>query len=161
MSESGSKVVQKMIEKTVSAEVEIREVAGRKRLEGTLIQEGRVGRVRAEVFAPNSIRWPGEGVGILVEHRSHPEVLAMPVRLPDGRIQVSTRATEKMIQAVEGGKNGMSIEFHALQESRNGSNPSVREIQSALVVNAALVANPEYGQGRAELRQQKRRRVWL
>ena len=148
-----------MIEKTVSAEIEIREVEGVRRLEGTLIQEGRVGRVRAEVFAPNSIRWPGEGVGILVEHRSQPEVLAMPVRLPDGRIQVSTRATEKMIQAVEGGKNGMSIEFHALQEHRNRSN--VREIQSALVVNAALVANPEYGQGKAELRQQKRRRVWL
>ena len=159
MPESGAKVVQTMIEKTVSAEIEIREVAGRKRLEGTLIQEGRVGRVRAEVFAPNSIRWPGEGVGILVEHRSQPEVLAMPVRLPDGRIQVSTRATEKMIQAVEGGKNGMSIEFHALQEHRNRSN--VREIQSALVVNAALVANPEYGQGKAELRQQKRRRIWL
>ena len=68
-----------MIEKTVSAEVEIREVGGVRRLEGTLIQEGRVGRVRAEVFAPNSIRWPGEGIGILVEHRSHPEVVAMPV----------------------------------------------------------------------------------
>ena len=107
-----------MIEKTVSAEMEIREVAGRKRLEGTLIQEGRVGRVRAEVFAPNSIRWPGEGVGILVEHRSQPEVMAMPVRLPDGRIQVSTRATEKMIQAVEAGQNGMSIEFHSSPRDR-------------------------------------------
>ena len=147
-----------MIE-TVSAEVEIREVEGRKRLEGTLIQEGRVGRVRAEVFSPGSIRWPGEGIGILVEHRGQPEVMAMPVRLPDGRIQVSSLATEKMIQAVRAGKNGMSIEFHALQEHRNRSN--VREIQSALVVNAALVANPEYGQGRAELRQGKKRQIWL
>ena len=130
--------------------IEVRESREGPRLHGTLIQEGRLASQRAEVFAPNSLTWSTDGVGIRIGHDSPIEVRAMPTRLPDGRIQVAVRATDPIIQAVSGGADGLSIEFRALEESRNAAN--VREITLATLMNAALVPNPEYTMTQAELR---------
>ena len=141
-------------------EIEIRNVSGVSRLHLTLIQEGRIASGLAELFSPGSVRWPGEGVAVRVGHGSPVEVRAMPVRRPDGRVQICTRATAPIIQAVESGITGASVEFYALREARNGA--GVREIQRALVEGVAIVKSPEYSQGKAELRDRKgRRRIWL
>ena len=147
------------LERYVSEGLEIREQGGVKRLRADLIQEGRVASVRREVFAPRSLEWSSEGVSLRVGHGGETEVRSLPSRLPDGTIRVSARATPAMIAAVERGDQGMSIEFYSLRESRNRS--GVREIQSAFLSGAAIVKDPEYQQGRAEVRSRRRRRPWL
>ena len=146
-------------EKITAVECELREVSGEPKLSGTLIQEGRIARRRAEVFAPGSIQWPGNGIGVQVGHHSPVEVRAMPVRSPRGHIEISARTTPAIVEAVEAGKSGLSVQFYALKETRNAS--GVREIQEALVTHAALVESPEYEQGRAELRDTGRFIFWL
>ena len=53
----------------------------------------------------------------------------------------------------------MSVEFRALEERTTKA--GVREILSAYVAAAALVASPEYDSTTAEVRERKRRRLWL
>ena len=132
-------------------EVEIREGAAGPRLYGVLIQEGRAARRRREVFVPNSIQWPSDGVGILLKHYGDPEVRAIPERQPDGRITLQARATDPIRQAVAGGRRFMSVEFHALRERRTEG--GVREVLRAMVPSVALVPRPEYSQSSAEVRQ--------
>ena len=132
--------------------VEIREAAEGPTLYGTLITEGRAASGgRAEVFAPGSVEWPAEGVGILLAHREAPEVRAVPQRQPDGRITVQAPATPEIRAAVDGGRRFMSVEFHSLDErtTRGG----VREVLRAYVPDVALVADPEYDTTGAEVRQ--------
>ncbi|MYE00866.1 MAG: hypothetical protein F4Y03_06230 [Alphaproteobacteria bacterium] len=127
-------------------------------LRGVVLQEGRAASGgRAELFAPGSVQWPAEGIGILCEHRGAVETMAFPVRESDGRITVAVPATPAIFQAVKGGKRYLSVEFHALAEERTAA--GVREIQSALVPRAALVRSPEYKQAAAEVR--SRRKVWV
>ena len=130
-------------------------------LRGTMIQEGRAASGgRREVFAPGSVEWPSEGVGILTEHRGAIEARAQPIRQRDGRITLAARATEAIRQAVENGKRYMSVEFRALEERTTQG--GVREVLRAFVDAAALVSNPEYDTTTAELRARgRRRRVWL
>lgn len=139
------------------ADCEIREVDGAPRLSLTLIQEGRMASRRAELFAPGSVQWGADGVAVRVGHGNPEEVRAMPARLPGGEIRVSARATERIVEAVHSGVIGASVEFYALQESRNGLN--IREIQRALVSGVAIVSRPEYTQGKAELRSRERRNI--
>ena len=156
----GSMVREANVIETTAGEFEIRESdEGVRRLYLTLLQEGRVAQARAEVFAPGSVRWPGEGVAVRVGHGAPAEFRSVPVRRPDGRVQLSARATAPIMDAVASGVRGASVEFFALQESRNRS--GVREIQKALVDGVAIVKAPEYSQGRAEIRSRGRRRVWL
>lgn len=134
------------------AACEIRAAEEGPRLHGTLIQEGRAASGgRRELFTPGSIEWPSEGIGILLQHRAAPEARAVPERLPDGRITVSTLATDAIREAVSSGRRYMSVEFHSLRErtTRGG----VREIQRAYVPDAALVDSPEYDVSSAEVRQ--------
>ena len=142
------------------ADIEIRESAGVSRLHLTMIQEGRIASGLAELFSPGSVRWDADGVAVRVGHGSPAELRAMPVRRPDGRIQISARATARIIEAVNAGNRGASVEFYALREARNGA--GVREIRRALVEGVAIVKSPEYSQGKAELRNRNgRRRIWL
>lgn len=134
------------------AQVEIREAAEGPTLYGTLITEGRAASGgRAEVFAPGSVEWPTEGVGVLLAHRAAPKIRAIPERQPDGRITVQAPATPEIRVAVDGGQRYMSVEFHSLAErtTRGG----VREVLRALVPSVALVADPEYDTTSAEVRQ--------
>ena len=144
-------------------EVEVRESdrAGYEpMLRGTMLTEGRAASGgRAEVFAPGSVEWPSTGVAILTEHRGAAEIRAHPVRHRDGRITLTARATDAIREAVKAGKRYMSVEFRSLEErtTRGG----VREVLRAFVDAAALVARPEYDSTTAELRSERRRRVWL
>ena len=144
---------------TLTCGVEIREAEGQRRLHGCLLQEGRIASQRAELFAPGACTWPAEGVDILTEHRGRSEARTLPTREPSGSIVIDVAASPGMIAAVESGRRFMSVEFHALKESRNAAD--VREIASALIVAGALVAEPEYKQTAAELRGRARRRFWL
>ena len=144
----------------VRAKVEVREAEGGPRLVGTILQEGRAAAGgRAEVFAPGSVIWPESGIEIRTRHRGRAEAVAMPVRAPDGSINIAVRATPAMVEAVRSGNDGMSVEFMALREHRTAG--GVREVRRAYVDGASLTDNPEYSQGRAELRERRRRAVWL
>ena len=143
-----------------SFEVEIRQADNREpELFGVMLTEGRAASGgRAEVFAPGSVSWPSEGVGISAGHDGETEVRAHPVRGRDGKLTIRARATATLRQAVENGARFMSVEFHALQERRTQG--GVREILGALVERAALVPNPEYDTTAAELRNKRGRRWW-
>ena len=143
-----------------SFEIEIREAAEGGELHGVMLTEGRAASGgRAELFTPGSVQWPSEGVEIAPGHELATEARAHPVRQRDGRLTLRTRATEPLRQAVESGARFMSVEFHALRERRTKA--GVREILSALVVRAALLKVPEYDCTSAEIRNTRRRRVWL
>ncbi len=145
------------MKETTWGECEIREADGVRRLHLTMLQEGRVASVRAEVFAPGAVQWGADGVAVRVGHGSPEEVRALPARRPDGRIQISARATDRIVEAVNAGQRGASVEFFSLQEKRNGS--GVREIQSAFVAGVAIVKSPEYTQGAAEVRERRKGNV--
>ena len=137
---------------------EVREEGGE--LHGTILQEGRAASGgRAEVFAPGSVTWPADGVGILTEHRGEPETRAFPHRDPMGRISIRAQATDAIKDAIKSGKRFMSVEFRALDERKTKA--GVREILRAYVAAAALVASPEYDSTAAEVRGTRRRRLWL
>ena len=153
--------------------IEIREDDGVPRLHATLVQEGRAsdrlvtppGSFDAvpEVFAPGSVVWPVDGVAIRTRHGQPTELRAMPTRRPDGSIQIAVKATEGIVNAVNGGLDSMSVEFKPLEQRMTGS--GVREHTRALIHSAALAdaATAVYGQGTAELREagRKVKRLWL
>ena len=70
-----------------SFSVEVREAApGRRRLYGVMVTEGRAASGgRRELFAPNSVSWPSEGVGISIGHHNPVEVRAHATRDRAGR----------------------------------------------------------------------------
>ena len=135
----------------LSAPVELRQADDGPHLYGVLVQEGRAARRRREIFAPGSIEWPTEGVGVLTQHHGEPVARAIPTRESDGRITLRTLATDPIRRAVEGGRRFMSIEFHSLKEGRTEG--GIREVLRALVPDVALVESPEYAQAGVEVRQ--------
>ena len=146
----------------VSAAVEIRaaEDGNPPQLFGVMVTEGRAASGgRAELFTPGSVEWPADGVGILLAHRAAPETRAAAERQPDGRITLTGEATPAIREAVEGGRQYMSVEFHSLAERTTKG--GVREILRAYVPDAALVDRPEYDTTAAEVRTRRRRRLWL
>ena len=150
-----------MSKTTAFFRTELRETDGKPRLHGVLIAEGRAATGgRAEVFAPGSVVWPDEGVQIKIGHGGPAVAMAHPARHPSGEIRISAPATPAMVEAVEAGRDGLSVEFLALKEEQTAG--GVREIRRALVDAAALVSWPEYSQARAELRGKKGKRyLWL
>lgn len=134
---------------TGAAEIRAAEDGGR-RLYGTAIQEGRAAGDRGEVFAPGSITWPAEGMGVTLAHRAAPEVRATTTRQGNGEITIEARATPRMVEAYEAGRRALSIEFHSLAEERKGGN--VREITSAFVPLVAMVPVGAYNEASAEVR---------
>ena len=141
--------------------VEVREEGGE--LHGTILQEGRAASGgRAEVFAPGSVTWPAEGVGILAGHRGAELARAYPHRDKDGRITVRAQASDAIKATIASGKRFMSVEFRALDERTTKG--GIREILRAFVDAAALVAKPEYDTTSAEVRSgtgQRRLPRWL
>ena len=138
--------------------IEVREADGGPVLHGVLIQEGRIATQRAELFAPGACQWPAEGVEILTEHHGRSEARSLPTRQPDGAIVIAAAASPGMIAAVKSGRRFMSVEFHALAETRNAAN--IREILSALILAGSLTDDPEYRQSSAELRDRGRRPIY-
>ena len=143
---------------TLNCSIEIRESDSGPTLHGILIQEGRAASARAEVFAPLSLVWASDGVAVRAEHRGVEVARAIPTREASGEIRIATPAPPAIVAAFNEGRKFLSIEFHALQETRSKS--GVREITQAFLPGAALVASPEYQQAKAEVRS-TRRRIWL
>ena len=81
---------------TRSVELELREESDGPRLRGTILQEGRAGVSRAELFAPNSVIWPQDGIAIRLEHRGREVARAIPTRYPGGEIRIDTPATPEL-----------------------------------------------------------------
>ena len=143
-----------------TAALEIRESDRGPRLSGTILQEGRAATAgRAEVFAPGSLTWDASGIAIKTEHRGADVGRAVPSRHPDGVVQISTPATPEIRAAFDAGKKWLSVEFHALSETRTAG--GVREIARAFVEAAAMVADPEYQQAVAEVRSSNTRDLEL
>ena len=135
----------------VAGAAELRVAKDGPRLYGVMVQEGRAASGgRREVFIPGSVEWPSGGVGVLTAHRQAPEVRAVPVREPDGRITVEARATPAIRDAVESGRRFMSLEFYALRERTTKG--GVREVLRAFVPDVALEYDPEYDVAVAEVR---------
>ena len=143
---------------TLHCSVEIREADNGPMLHGVLIQEGRAASVRPEVFAPGSLVWSSDGVAIRAKHLGAEDSRAIPTRETNGEIRIAAPASAAIVGAFNEGRKFLSIEFHALQETRSAA--GVREIQQAFLTGVALVADPEYKQATAEVRS-KQRRVWL
>ena len=146
------------MQETLHCSVEIREAKDGPTLHGVLIQEGRAASARAEVFAPLSLVWASDGIALRAKHLGLEDSRAIPTREANGEIRIAAPASAAIVAAFNEGRRFLSIEFHALQETRSTS--GVREIQRAFLPGAALVSDPEYSQATAEVRS-KRRRVWL
>ena len=144
---------------TLNCSVEVRESATGPMLHGVLIQEGRAASTRAEIFAPLSLVWASDGISIRAKHLGVEDARAVPTRQVNGEIRIAAPASAAIVAAYNEGRRFLSIEFHALKETRSKS--GVREIQQAFLPGAALVADPEYMQATAEIRARNRRKVWL
>ena len=142
---------------TASLPLELRESG--ERFEGVILQEGRAGSSRAELFTPGSLIWGDSGIAIRTEHRGREVARAIPSRHPGGTIRISAKATPEIREAFNAGRRFLSVEFQALAETRTAAR--IREISRAYVEAAAMTVFPEYTQARAELRQRDRRRVWM
>ena len=145
---------------TLHCPVEIREANGGPTLHGVLIQEGRAASARAEVFAPLSLVWASNGIALRAKHLGAEDSRAIPTREANGEIRIEAPASAAIVAAFNEGRRHLSIEFHALQETKSKS--GVREIQQAFLPAAALVSDPEYTQATAEVRARSRRKkIWL
>ena len=107
--------------------VELRDSESGPVLHGVILQEGRAGRRRRELFAPGSVAWPPEGIAIRTAHLGPTEATAIPTREPTGEIRISAPATPAIVAAVKAGRNRMSVEFAPLRETRTES--GIREIE--------------------------------
>ena len=139
--------------------LELRESDEGEHLVGTVLQEGRAGTARKELFTPQSLTWPAEGIPVRAEHLKGEVGRAVPTRHPGGEIRIRLKATPEIRSAYQAGKKFLSAEFFALRESRSAG---IREIESALLSGAAMVSSPEYKQATAEIRTKpKRLSKWL
>jgi len=136
--------------------VELRESGGEFR--GVILQEGRASSDRRELFTPGATAWPASGIRILAGHRGAVLATAVPERGAGGEITVTAPATPQLREAVRS-RPHMSVEFHAIRESRTAS--GIREVERAFVDAAALVASPSYPQTSAEVRSGGHRKaIW-
>ena len=140
--------------------LEERAIDGAPSLVGVIVQEGRAASGgRAEVFAPLSVVWPSDGIGILTAHLGPVEIRTIPNRESDGSITIKAKATPAIREAFKT-KKFLSVEFRAELDSVTPG--GVREITRGFVSAAAMTSKPEYSQAIAEVRRKRtRRRVWL
>ena len=144
---------------TLTCAVECRASESGPVLRGVLLREGTAARGgRAELFTPGALTWPADGVDVRLVHLGPAETRAAVER--DGtEVRITAPATPAIFAAVEAGRRFLSVEFHALAETRTAG--GVRETARARVAGAALVPNPEYGGTAAEVRSRRRRWVYV
>ena len=148
-----------------AAAVELR-VEGRK-LTGVVMKYNEVSPSHKERFAPGAIRM-ADVVHLDLAHDRERVVAYMP----DGGLELSggndalelsadlppIPAADRALEEIRTGKTtGLSVEFQAVKESRDGD---VRVIEDAILSGVGLVGDPSYGGARVEARA-RRRRVWL
>lgn len=141
---------------------EDRDRRGAGTLRGTLLPFGRVAQDRREVFAPDSVRFPSDGIRLLLEHRGR-EVMSFQPNVDARGVHVeallpdSPEGREAAASVKAGKLRGLSIEMsHATSTVVQG----VREISDALISAVALVPEGAYRQAVPEVRA-KRRKFWL
>ena len=121
------------------------------RLSAVILTEGRASESLRELFIAGSATWPTEGIKIRPAHlEERGAVDAFPQRTGN-EITVSCRASSELIEAINSGRNKMSVEFFPLKQRTTKS--GVIEISKALITAAATVQNPAYTQTSAQLRE--------
>ena len=132
-----------------------------RRLEGTILKYGETSPSHQERFLPGTFsldpgttRWLDyrhdrtrvlahtEGGGLIL--RDSPEALLLEAELP--ALPLSERALDEI---ASGALQGLSIEFHAESESREGN---IRVVEKADLAGIGLVASPSYPASRVETR---------
>ena len=149
----------------VDTALECRDATGSPgRLVGTILPVGRVAGDRPELFVGAGVQTPADGIALLSEHRSSNVVMRFdPIRGADGELRVDhflpdTDSGRALAESVRDGRTpGLSVEFHALDESRVSG---VREIRAALITAVATVPSQSYDQARAEVRSTTRPVAW-
>ena len=130
-------------------------------MEGTILKYGEISPNHQERFVPGAFsldpgttRWLDyrhdrtrvlahtEGGGLTL--RDSPEALLLEAELP--ALPLSERALSEI---ASGTLQGLSIEFHATQESRDGE---IRVVEKADLAGIGLVASPSYPASRVETR---------
>ena len=150
----------------VDTPLECREATGSPgRLTGIILRRAESPGIARSYLSGAGVQTPAEGIALLPEHRSSTVIMRFdPIRTAEGltvdHLLPNTPEAARLAASVRSGATpGLSVEFHALAESRaNGGR--VREIQSSLITAVATVPSQSYDQARAEVRS-KRVRVWL
>ena len=134
---------------------------GRK-LTGTVMRYGDVSPTHRERFEPGSLRMAA-AVPLNLFHDAERAIAWMPgggLDLVDGEAALELAAELPPIPAADralaeiraGRATGLSVEFHAMKERRDGE---VRVIESAELRGVGLVGKPSYEQSRVEARARK------
>ena len=120
-------------EHRVDTPLECREATGSPgRLTGIILPVGRVAGDRPELFVGSGVQTPAEGIALLPEHRSSNVVMRFdPIRTAEGltvdHLLPDTPDGRALAASVRSGATpGLSIEFHALAESRANGGRCVR-----------------------------------
>ena len=130
-----------------------------RRLSGTILRFGEVSPTHRERFLPGSLRlaeaihldlfhdrekavaWhPGGGLSLSSDERA----VTMRAELPP--IPAADRALEEVRS---GRATGLSVEFHAMRESRDGD---IRVVEDAVLSGIGIVRAPSYEKSRVEAR---------
>ena len=89
----------------VGVPLELRESDEGEHLTGVVVQEGRAGTARKELFTPQSLTWPAEGIPVRAEHLKGEVGRAVPTRHPGGEIRIRLKATPEIRSAYQAGRN--------------------------------------------------------
>ena len=133
-----------------------------RRLSGTVMRFGDVSPSHRERFEPGSIRL-AESVHLDLHHDPERAVAWHPgggLALDNGRQALAMRADLPPIPAADralaeiraGRVNGLSVEFRALSERREGE---IRVIEEAELAGIGLVRSPSYDASRVEARRKR------
>ena len=136
------------------------------RLAGVIMRYGAPGQHGREVFAPGALRWPDNGIRIDLDHASSPVrgsvqppiMRVIPIVSGDGaevRIDAElpdTQAARDLATLMRSDPpvySGLSVEFHARREHRDGGR---RVVDDAELRGAGLTDTPAYPDTRVEVR---------
>ena len=153
------------VERRAAVGGEIR-VEGR-RLSGTVMRYGDVSPTHRERFEPGSLRL-AESIHLDLYHDPERAVAWHPgggleLREEGGALLLAAElppipAADRALADIRAGRvNGLSVEFRAARERRDGG---LRVIEAALLRGIGIVRAPSYHDSRVEARA-RRRRVWL
>ena len=134
---------------------------------GVVMKYGEISPSHREKFAPGALRMAAV-VHLDIGHDRERVIAFMPnggleLAGGDDALELSAElppipAADRALEEIRAGKTtGLSVEFKAVKESRDGD---VRVIEDAILSGVGLVGDPSYGGARVEARA-RRRRVWL
>ena len=147
--------------------IEVREDESRLspgRIVGTLVTYGERASDRPELFEAGSLSWPDGGIVLNRQHTRTAPVLRFSPTVEGSKVGIdqnlpdSSAGRDAAVEIKSGLLTGLSLEFRAIKQEFSGG---IRRIKEAVIVAAALVDSPSYGSSSVEVRNKKRRRVWL